>query len=51
VSTGSSPDVSYWHVWTDNHGISHQSRCELSEFHKAAIQPAAAPQWIGVQKA
>jgi hypothetical protein len=49
VSTGSSPVVPYWHVWTNNHGISHQSRCELGEFHKAAIQPAAAPQWIGVQ--
>ena len=49
MSTGSSPVVPYWHVWTDNHGISHQSRCELGEFRNAAIQPRAAPQWIGVQ--
>ncbi|MGB9349621.1 MAG: cupin domain-containing protein, partial [Pseudolabrys sp.] len=49
MSTQSSPVVPYWHVWTDADGISHQSRCELSEFHKAPIQPRAAPQWIGVQ--
>ena len=41
------PAVSYWHVWTDADGISHQSRCRLTEFQKAAIQPSAAPQWIG----
>ncbi len=47
MSSESPPAVSYWHVWTDADGVSHQSRCELSEFHKAAIQPTAAPQWIG----
>src|SRR5262249_20716474 len=47
VSTESLPVVPYWHIWTDADGISHQSRCELAEFHKAPIQPAAAPQWIG----
>src|SRR5215831_5894801 len=30
-------------------GIRHQSPSALTEFHKAPIQPAAAPQWIGVQ--
>ena len=24
------PTVSYWHVWTDENGVSHQNRCELS---------------------
>ena len=43
------PVVSYWHVWTDADGISHQTRCLLSEFQKAAIQPEAAPQWIGTK--
>ena len=46
MSTESLPVVPYWHIWTDADGISHQSRCELGEFHKAPIQPAAAPQWI-----
>ncbi|MGA7328329.1 MAG: cupin domain-containing protein [Rhodomicrobium sp.] len=41
------PAVSYWHLWTDEQGISHQTLCELSEFNKAPIQPKAAPQWIG----
>jgi hypothetical protein len=27
-----SPAVSYWHVWTDSDGVSHQRRCELTEF-------------------
>jgi quercetin dioxygenase-like cupin family protein len=39
--------VSYWHLWADEQGISHQTRCELTEFEKGAIQPEAAPQWIG----
>jgi hypothetical protein len=43
------PVVPYWHIWTDTDGISHQSRCELAEFQKASIQPAAAPQWIGAE--
>jgi len=49
VSSESSPIVSYWHIWTDADGITHQSRCELTDFHKAPIQPAAAPQWIGAE--
>src|SRR5262249_27672623 len=49
VSSESSPIVAYWHIWTDADGISHQSRCELTDFRKAPIQPAAAPQWIGAE--
>lgn len=49
MTAESSPSVSYWHVWTDGEGISHQSRCQLSEFQQAPIQPGATPQWIGVK--
>ena len=49
MSTESSPVVPYWHIWTDADGISHQSRCELGEFHKAPIQPGAVPQWVGAE--
>jgi len=49
VSSESSPIVPYWHIWTDADGIRHQSPSALTEFHKAPIQPAAAPQWIGAQ--
>ena len=47
MSADAKPTVSYWHLWTDEQGISHQTRCELTEFNKDAIQPEAAPQWIG----
>ncbi len=46
-----SPEVAvpYWHVWTDSEGVSHQSRCQLNDFHTAPIQPGATPQWIGAK--
>ena len=47
MNTDSKPMVSYWHLWTDEHGISHQTRCQMTEFEKAGIQPDTAPQWIG----
>ena len=47
MSADAKPVVSYWHLWADEQGISHQTRCELTEFEKDAIQPGAAPQWIG----
>jgi hypothetical protein len=43
------PTVFYWHLWTDADGLSHQKRCALTAFDKAAIQPGAAPQWIGAK--
>jgi hypothetical protein len=49
MSADASPVIPYWHVWTDAEGVSHQSRCEMTDFQKAAIQPAAAPQWIGAK--
>jgi hypothetical protein len=41
------PTVDYWHLWTDADGISRQTRCTLTAFELSAIQPQAAPQWIG----
>lgn len=49
MNAESSPDVPYWHVWTDANGVSRQTLCQLTEFEKAAIQPTAAPQWIGAK--
>ena len=43
------PAVSYWHLWTDADGVSHQTRCAMAEFEKTAIAPGAAPQWIGAK--
>jgi hypothetical protein len=49
VSEGAKPAVSYWHLWTDANGVSHQTRCTMTEFEKAAVAPGAAPQWIGAK--
>ena len=38
------PSVSYWHIWTDDDGVSHQTRCELQDFDLKGVGPAA-PQW------
>ena len=39
----------YWHVWTDENGVSHQNRCELSAFEYRSISEGAAPSWIDKQ--
>jgi predicted outer membrane protein len=43
------PSVSYWHVWTDEKGVSHQNRCEMTAFEFQSISPGAAPSWINRQ--
>jgi hypothetical protein len=40
------PAISYWHVWIDEHGVSHQTRCELRAFEHESISSGAAPAWI-----
>jgi hypothetical protein len=40
----SRPSVSYWHLWTDDAGVSHQQLCEMSAFEYMGIGPAD-PQW------
>jgi hypothetical protein len=39
------PTFSYWHVWTDNQGLTHQNRCELHDFVLKSMEPPASPQW------
>ena len=41
---GSRPSVPYWRLWTDEEGVSHQSRCELTEWELKGVGPAD-PQW------
>lgn len=44
-SAPSTPPVThYWHLWTDDEGVSHQTRCALTAFQQAQVG-AAAPQW------
>lgn len=38
------PQIFYWHLWTDEHGISHQTRCVLENFYFKGVGNAD-PQW------
>lgn len=41
------PQVSYWHLWTDEDGVSRQQRCRMEDFELKPIQPGAEAQWQG----
>jgi len=41
------PNIPYWHLWTDDAGVSRQTRCAMTAFERQSISPPAAPQWIG----
>lgn len=41
------PHFHYWHLWTDENGISRQHRCQMEDFELKPIQSGAAPQWQG----
>ena len=44
AKTGPKPRVPYWHLWTDENGISHQAECALAEFTLKGVG-GADPQW------
>lgn len=44
---GRAPILSYWHVWTDAAGVSHQQRRNLGGFERQSMG-GAAPQWNAV---
>jgi hypothetical protein len=39
------PKLPYWHVWTDDDGMTRQTRCELTGFHLHRMGGGVAPQW------
>jgi len=41
----SSPKIPYWHLWIDDEGVSHQTRCELTHFDWEGMGGKAEPQW------
>jgi hypothetical protein len=41
------PRIGYWHLWADEKGVSHQTRCTIEEFELKSIQPGTNPQWQG----
>ena len=42
--SGPKPRVPYWHLWTDENGVSHQKQCALTEFELKGVG-GAEPQW------
>lgn len=47
MSESAKPTVPYWHIWTDENGVSRQTRCTMSEFDLQSMKPPADPQWQG----
>lgn len=47
VSDEDKPRIPYWHLWTDENGVSRHTRCEMTEFDKKSMSPPASPQWQG----
>lgn len=43
----SAASVPCWHVWTDEHGVSRQTRRLITEFELKSISPPSAPLWLG----
>ena len=46
--SGPRPTVPYWHLWTDEQGVSHQRQCTLSQFELKGVGDAD-PQWNNKQ--
>jgi hypothetical protein len=41
------PRVDYWHLYTDDQGVSRQRRCAFTDFERRSISEPASPQWVG----
>lgn len=41
------PVVPYWHLYTDEDGVSRQRRCQMTAFEMKTMKPPALPQWQG----
>lgn len=44
------PTIEYWHVWTDQDGVSHQSRHQIEDFIQKGIAPGTSLQWLSQLK-
>nr|WP_321984788.1 cupin domain-containing protein [uncultured Lichenicoccus sp.] len=47
MSEDQKPNIPYWHLWTDSEGVSHQTRCALTDFQMKAMGQGTDPQWQG----
>lgn len=41
------PSLAYWHLWADEQGVTHQTRCMMTAFELKSIGGGAAAQWQG----
>jgi hypothetical protein len=48
AKTGPKPSVPYWHLWTDQDGVSHQQHCALTSYSLKGVG-GADPQWNNKQ--
>ena len=39
------PQIPYWHVYTDADGISRQARFDIRDFELKGVSPGVTPQW------
>jgi len=44
ISGKAKPRLEYWHLWTDDRGVSHQRQCALEQFELGSLGDAD-PQW------
>lgn len=49
MTAPAAPSLAYWHLCTDAHGVSHQTRCALHRFELGSVGDAA-PQWNDKQE-
>lgn len=49
IDPSEQPKVGYWHLWTDEQGVSHQTRCALTNYQLQQVGNAA-PQWNNKQE-
>lgn len=45
--SASPPVMTYWHVWTDADGVSHQDQLQTHRFKQKSFAAGADPQWVG----
>ena len=45
MSASQPPKIPYWHLWTGDDGMTHQTRCELTNFEMGSVGGKAQPQW------
>lgn len=45
MSDEKKPEISYWHLWADQDGMSHQKECKMTQFQKESMGGDADEQW------